>query len=359
MTELDRLDTEEYTDLLQRAKELIHSEYKKEGTIDGYSKRFRYFLSWCDDRDDVDPYNISEDDLKNYIRYLKGNQSPHSISARVVALSSTYDILIQENIAESNPAKGFNTEGELNFGLTNQRTIAENRQGPNTNYDTITPEEFELMLKHVPNPRTRNELMLKMMWSLMIRAREVTTIELQHIHQDDNKIQIKDTKKNVSDKDQWFDAYYKDDLTYLLNRWINSERHNLCKHAWPQNHEKANDEQYLFVTDQQAKMDPSHVSRIVKRSANRADKALGIEPEAEKGIQRKIATDASGKRSRWKVTAHTLRRSAATHLANKTDYPLHMLADDLNHRSVDTTREKYIREDKEERKRRRKNIEIL
>ena len=215
------------------------------------------------------------------------------------------------------------------------------------------------MLKHVPNPRTRNELILKLMWSLMIRAREVTTIELNHIYQHENRIRIKDAKKNSGDSDQWFDAYYKEDLTYLLNRWKDSERHNLNSKAWPENHKEATGKQYLFLTHQKLQMSPSHISKLVKKSANRADRANGIEPEEDAGIQRKIGTDASGQRSRWKVTAHTLRRSAASYLANKTDYPIHMLADDLNHRSVDTTRDKYIREDKDERRKRRQAIDEL
>jgi hypothetical protein len=36
-----------------------------------------------------------------------------------------------------------------------------------------------------------------------------------------------------------------------------------------------------------------------------------------------------------------------------------MLSDDLNHRSVDTTKERYVRDDPEERRSKRDNIDIL
>ncbi|WP_049892369.1 tyrosine-type recombinase/integrase [Haloquadratum walsbyi] len=80
-------------------------------------------------------------------------------------------------------------------------------------------------------------------------------------------------------------------------------------------------------------MRPEHVSRIIRTAVKRA------------GIQEKMYEDRE-RRTRWKITSHTLRRSAASYLANKTGYPLHMLASDLNHRSVDTTGDRYVREDK-------------
>jgi hypothetical protein len=58
------IDTEDYEDLKNTAKEKLLGEYGNNNTREFYTKRFRYWLAWCDDREDVNPQNPEEDDLK-------------------------------------------------------------------------------------------------------------------------------------------------------------------------------------------------------------------------------------------------------------------------------------------------------
>lgn len=337
----DRIETEEYGDLLEKADENLLKEYpNKEESRKFYSKRFRYWLSWCDDRDDVDPWNPVLNDVQNYVRYLNGEQSSgRKIEHRVRAIRITYDILKQENEVDNNPAEDHFASDFLDDKPINERRVAENKQAGDENYDTIDPSDFEKMLESVPAPQLRNQLILKCLWSLMLRAEQVVQIRKGDIYCDENRMYLRDNKKDVNDRDYRYDVFYKEDFSYLLDRWLDKGREDLAP--------SMSRSEYLFISHQSEQMNKETITDIVKQSAENA------------GVQEEMYVDGKGD-SRYKITAHTLRRSCATYLANKVDsYPIHMLSDDLNHRSVDTTKEMYVRDDPEERRNKRDDIDIL
>lgn len=349
----DFIDTEEYEDLKNTANEKLMGEYSNENTREFYTKRFRYWLAWCDDREDVDPRNPEKDDVKNYVRWMKSEDaSSRKLEHRVRGIRGTYKVLVEENVVDTNPAENYFPSDFLDStkrgNAQNERTIAENRHGPHANFDTITPEEFEELLENVEAPRFRNQLICKTMWQLKLRSEQITMIQIgnesdagfpRHIDFEDNRVDLQDNKKDIEADDYWYKGYFKDDVKFMLKKWIEDKRRQLGPSM-------AESSDYLFITHQKEQMRPEHISRIIKTAAKNA------------GIQEKMYEDSEG-RTRWKVTSHTLRRSAATYLANKTDYPLHMLASDLNHRSVETTRDRYVRENNEERKKRRQEISEL
>lgn len=349
----DFIDTEQYKKLKNTANEKLLGEYSNDNTRKFYTKRFRYWLAWCDDRDDVDPWDAEKDDVANYVRWLKKQESSsRKQEHRVRGIRGTYDVLVEENVVESNPAEDYFPSEFLDStkrgNAQNQRTVAENKQGPYANFDTISPEEFEKLLENVEAPRFRNQLICKMMWQLKLRSEQITMIKIGdeshnrfplHIDFEQNSVDLQDNKKDIEAEDYWYRGYFKDYLKFMLKKWIEDKRQQLA----PSMSESSD---YLFITHQSKQMRPEHISRIIKTAGKNA------------GIQEKMYEDGEG-RTRWKVTSHTLRRSVATYLANKTDYPLHMLASDLNHRSVETTRDRYVREDDEERKKRRQEIDEL
>lgn len=337
----DRIETDQYGDLLEKAKDSLLKEYPNtEETRKFHSKRFRYWLSWCDDRDDVDPWNPVLNDVDNYIRFLKGDgSSKRKIEHRVRAIRITYDILVQENEVSNNPAKDYFASDFLDDIPINERKVAENEQAGDENYDTIEPKEYEKMLENVPSPRLRNQLILKCLWTLMLRAEQVVQIRIGDIYPDENRMYLRDNKKDSNDRDYRYNVFYKDDFSYLLERWLDTGRENLAP--------SMSDSEYLFISHQSEQMKKESITEIVRQSAENA------------GVQEVMYVDGKGD-SRYKITAHTLRRSCATHLANKVDsYPIHMLSNDLNHRSVDTTIDAYVRGDPEERRNKRQEIDVL
>lgn len=342
----DRIETEQYSELLRLAEEKLMESYPRDKTYEEYAKRFRYFLSWCDDREDVDPWDPERNDLANWTDHMNGNRSVQDINNRLTGVRNAYKVLMRQNVVDGDSEEHeifeFSISDEVQKakgGVPTQREVAANEAGPRVQYETISPEEYQKLLENVNHPRFRNQLICKMMWQLQLRSEEITTIKLDHIYDDENLIVIKDAKKNSADDDLWYDNYYKDDLQFMLDEWRDKRREDLAPAM-------AEESDYLLLSHQSPKLKPSTVTGIVREAAKNA------------GINVKMTTDAKGD-TRWMVSSHTLRRSSATYIANKTDYPLHMLADDLNHRSVDTTRDRYVRTDDEERRKRRQSIDEL
>lgn len=355
----DRIEVNEYTKLLRKGHEAIQEDYENEGTIDRYHKGWRYWLAFCEDRDDIDPWDASADDVRKFVRKLDGDKGTQAIKMRTVAMSQTYRVLVEEDILDQNPMGNYSLGDQLDRRTTTtQRRRVANEQGPRVSHETITPDQFEELLDNVPEPRLRNQLIARIMWQCMLRPKEITTIQIEvenqemmknedddehnwigHINPDKNIIWTKDAKKDKDDDDLWYRSYYRDSLQYQLDLWLDHGRHEYSPKYSKQS-------KYLFITDQNEQMRAEHVSRIIKRAAKRA------------GINYKYTTDAKGD-GRWAVTGHTLRRSVATYLANETDFPLHMLADCLNHRSVDTTRNRYIDDTGDDRRSWKDNIDDL
>lgn len=335
----NRIETDEYQDLLNKADEYLMGEYPKEESRDFYSKRFRYWLSWCDESS-ANPSSSTLDDVKSYIRDLRRQDSSNrKIVHRVRAVRKTYEILVEEDVVDNNPASDYYRSDFLDSNPINIRKVAENKQAGDENYDTIEPDEYEKMLQNVPSPRLRNQLILKCLWTLMLRVEQVVQIRLGDIYLDENRMYLRDNKKDANDEDYRYDVFYPDDFSYLLERWLDSNREDLAP--------SMADSEYLFISHQSKQMKKESITDIVRTSAERA------------GVQEEMYVDGKGD-SRYKVTSHTLRRSCATYLANKCDdYPIHMLSNDLNHRSVDTTIDAYVRDDPEERRDKRDNIDIL
>jgi integrase/recombinase XerD len=82
---------------------------------------------------------------------------------------------------------------------------------------------------------------------------------------------------------------------------------------------------YLFVGEQGSQLEPSTISRIVKKAAHNAD------------IQEPLVRDTDGSVQQWLYTAHRLRHSRITHLANETDLDLNYLRMMAGHAKVETT----------------------
>jgi len=120
-----------------------------------------------------------KNDVKNYVRWLKSEDSSNrKIEHRVRGIRGTYRILVEENTVDNNPADNYFPSDFLDSTVRgnaqNERTIAENKRGPRTNFDTIEPEEFEKLLENVKAPRFRNQFICKMMWQLMLRSEQIT-----------------------------------------------------------------------------------------------------------------------------------------------------------------------------------------
>jgi site-specific recombinase XerD len=317
---------EQYKEKWYAYCEYVEEVYDKETTRSRRKQASRYWFAWCAEND-VDPWTDEERKIGQYVddhRHL-GDQS---ISARVTGVSMLHEWAYEQEIIDHQNLVGYSVEENIKQvdPTSTQKSYQETVSGRDKNYHYITPDEMEQMIENVPSPKTRNTAILKCLWQGGMRSVELANLTLNNVETEENRIVIQSAKKDPKkDDNYWRPVYMQDDAFYWLNRWIEKKRHTLGPYD--------EDSEYVFLTHQNPKMRPSHISRIVKESAENA------------GISEKIGEDGNGN-TRWKHTAHAVRHGHAHHVCNFTDTPLQIVARQLGH-SIDTLVSTYVQGDDE------------
>lgn len=178
---------------------------------------------------------------------------------------------------------------------------------------TVLNEEEQEILLEQPNTNAptgfRNYVMMKMMLNLGMRIGEVTTLELKHIDNYRNQVDIKNSK-GAKDRVLWID----EDTLSDLNKWIEWRGDLIEDGRIPEPSKVDEDDRNLvFVTFNGTPVKHSYMRRTVKKYAR------------------------EGNISKWEsVNNHMLRHTFATDLLNKTNN-LRKVQRVLGHESSDTT----------------------
>jgi integrase/recombinase XerD len=293
------------------------------------------WILWCQ-ADDF-PKNaatVAEAEKSHLMRYvdsIKNDLAGVSIRSHVTAVSSFYRWAGDRDILDATPTDGFSLSED--FNAIDDQTPEMTRQRREAGVDgtaviALKPETVQRIAEHPGSPRVRNELIIRLLWQTGVRSVELANVTLDDIDTDKRSIDIRTAKTDPGDPNYQRTVYYDESLDYLLTEWMDyGERDSLPP---------AEDSEYLLLTRQSEQMRPSHISRIVKRAAKRVG-------DDENGVNHVVWTDAAGKK-RWFITAHRLRHSYATYVANETDVPIHILSELLGHRKLDTTL-KYVSTD--------------
>lgn len=215
--------------------------------------------------------------------------------------------------------------------------LEKNRQqtADDDGYLWIPREEVELLWHpdHVPAPRTLFELAFKLMWYTTARGRAISDIEIDNIDRKQGEILIPNLKPGDDEPPYRTVVYPVERIEPLLAEWLDrGRRETLGVHA--------RESPYLFPSlerprkeNKEIKLRPSFLSKKVREAAQDA------------GINEVLGTDANGK-TQWKVTAHTIRHSAITYLANQTSTPIHLVRRQAGHSQLSTTLS-YVHDDDE------------
>lgn len=224
-----------------------------------------------------------------------------------------------DNITESYSIDDYTLEpGELE--KNRQQTTNDD------DYLWIPREEIELLWHpdYVPAPRTQYELAFKLMWYTTARAQAISDIKIENIDREDGEILIPNLKSGGHEPPYRTVIYPVDRIEPLLTEWLDrGKRDALSPYA--------DESPYLFLTHQSEKLRSDRISRKVKWAAQNAD------------INEESGTDVQGK-TRWKVTAHCVRHSAITYLANQTTTPIHLVRRQAGHSQLSTTLS-YVHDD--------------
>lgn len=301
---------------------------KAEGTANRYTQDVRDWAGWLEnpgekdydpnshDRDAKTLWDATTHDLRTYLRQMlnNGGYAGGTVSMRESSVSMFYQEAARMaedpalNVPEvENPAEDLDLSGwtALKNGTKKEQNLKEGVQ-------YLKPDEIDELAEHVPNPRLRNELIVRLLYHTGLRRTELTETRLEDIDTDERAIKVRANKTHQNRT-----VYYQSELDTLLHRWINVNRKSLATAG----------SDYLFPTTHSEQIDPNRITRLVKEAAERA------------GLQSNVHTDAAGN-VRGKVTAHVLRHSFAVQ-SIKNGMDTRRLQKLMGHSKIETT-ERYL-----------------
>ncbi|AEN07928.1 integrase family protein (plasmid) [halophilic archaeon DL31] len=303
------------------------------------------WAGWCANND-VDFFAPEESDLWAHVDDIHGRLAGTSVSARTSTVCIHYLWASNRDHISENPFDGFaldDYELDIDANTPKQISVLISRgELKDENVIAIPPKAVKAIWQEADSLLV--ELGIRLLWETGLRAKELSTIEigkteyddetteqlrpnwsenkLGHLDRKERHINIKTAKTKPGDDNHWRDVWYSDQLDRLLHEYITGVRTESKYHE---------ESPYLFVTSKKPQIRPSWISRKVKEAAYDA------------GLNEPLYTDAAGK-DRHLITGHTLRHSFASYRANHSDMKLHILANTMGHRKLDTTR-KYISKD--------------
>jgi len=326
-----KYDLGEYEPLYNRYSEWVMAHIEKNTTIDRLKAGVRAWLYWCEDTG-VDPLDVEEDDVRRYILDNR-SEADTTLIRRVASVSKYYHYHLNHPDSgveiEENPTSDINLHKDYDVSQTAEYVKVLSREGRG-DVIALPYERIRPLFNHAPGKEpateTRNKLICRLLWQTALRADELSRVRIDNIDLDDRDIRVRSSKLNREDHPKLYHrhVWWEEDLDYLMYRWMESHREQLSKYA--------EDSPYLFLTTHSEQMRPSHISRVVKEAAHNA------------GEQEPLTTDASGNVGQWLITAHRLRHSRITYLANETNMDLNFIRMMAGHAKLDTTL-RYVNED--------------
>ena len=257
---------------------LIDKGYS-ENTIESYKRDLDKFLEY-NKNTSID--NISNEDLKKYIKYLNDNNlNEKSIARNISSLKSFYKFLVISKYISSN------TSDSLYLPKIKKSLPS-----------TLTEEEvFSLLdIELIDNFSYRNKAMLELLYASGLRVSELINLKLQDIDFSQDIIRTfgKGSKERIIPIGDYAKEY--------LEKYIYEYRGSMLK--------KENSE-YIFLNNHGKQMTRQGFFKIIKKIAK------------EKGINKELSP-------------HTLRHSFASHLL-KYGADLRTIQELLGHSDISTT----------------------
>lgn len=279
---------------------------QSEGTYKNRRSHLRQFDQWLQAHD-VSADVLEAHQIDQFFAEEKGKGlAPKTIGGRYESLKLLYDKL----------AGLYDAFEETPFEDLERREYVDTSTKKHEEVDIsyVRPEEKEALIEHLPSPKLRNELLVRLMWQTGIRKQETADIKLNNIDQEERSIQVYSQKT-----DDWRTVFYQPKLGFLLEQWLEG--------GYRSSYPTADDSPYLFVTQRSEQFKCNSITKIIRMAADDA------------GIQEVMYEDAAGK-NRHRITAHTLRHGYAVQ-SLKNDMPLTVLSDLLGHENLETTK-KYL-----------------
>lgn len=318
--------------------EYLRGDYKPT-TIQGNLSNAKSWLQYCEDND-IPVDTASETEITRYLRRTQGRLSDSGLSNMTTAIRKWYDWLVEVDYRDTDPTENivlselFNS---YNPG-TSQRQKALNERTAPDELTVISSEDVDSMAKHCGSPRTRNELLIRLMFQSTMRPVEVSNARIDNIDWNDRSIHIKTAKADPDHQFYRRFVYWHRDLDALMHRWCGDggEREAYSTHSGSP---------YLFLTRKKSYMRSTYVSRIVREAAKRAGVQQELGETARQVKQNREDESKPDGTPLYQVSGHELRRASITHYVNNVDeLDVHEVQALAGHEDIQQTID-YVSED--------------
>jgi integrase/recombinase XerD len=315
--------TGEYKQLYDDYGGWITSTIEKQTTIDRLEAGVKAWLYWCME-EGIDPLAVDENTVNAYIRMMiSEDYADTTITRRFASVSKYYHFLSNDPTTEAdiqNPTADISLPRDHDVKNVSEYYRVLDMDGRK---DIIAPsfEELKPIFDHAPGKKEptqiRNELICRLLWQTAVRSDELSRIRLDNVKWENRDIEFRSAKLNRRDHPDLFyrHVWWEPDLDYLMHRWRSKRSHMAPDGGSP----------YLFIGERGDQLEPSTISRIVKDAAFNA------------GIQEPLVRDADGSVKQHLYTAHRLRHSRITYLANETELDLNYIRMMAGHAKIETT----------------------
>ena len=251
-------------------------------TVKGYSDEIEKYLTYTKEHN-VNYKKISNDDIRNYLKYLDNlKYSKSSISRNLSSIRTYYKYLLDKKIVDSNPFKN----------ISNPK---KDKKLPNfLNYEEIMKIFDSIDEENILGKRDR--CIVEVLYDTGVRVSELVNIKIKDIDFSEKTISIfgKGRKERI--------VYFGDYLYDVLNDYINNCRNILLSNKSCE---------YLILNSRGSQITTRGVEKIID----------------------KVVKDASLKH---KISPHVLRHTFATHMLNGGS-DIKTIQQLLGHESLSTT----------------------
>ena len=251
-------------------------------TVKGYSDEIEKYLTYTKEHN-VNYKKISNDDIRNYLKYLDNlKYSKSSISRNLSSIRTYYKYLLDKKVVDSNPFKN----------ISNPK---KDKKLPNfLNYEEIMKIFDSIDEENILGKRDR--CIVEVLYDTGVRVSELVNIKIKDIDFSEKTISIfgKGRKERI--------VYFGDYLYDVLNDYINNCRNILLSNKSCE---------YLILNSRGSQITTRGVEKIID----------------------KVVKDASLKH---KISPHVLRHTFATHMLNGGS-DIKTIQQLLGHESLSTT----------------------